>query len=897
MRLAFVLLCALGVASATARAATLPSHAGMYPANATATTAPSLALVDSHVEVSVRGAMIEVIVRQTFRSDADHVTEATYIFPLPDDAAVTAMAITSGARTIHAEVDKRADAQKRYEDAIAAGVGAALLEQERPDVFTQTVSAIPAHGTVEITLRYDTLARPRGDGNWELALPMVVAPRYVPGVASGRPTTGAGHAPDTDRAPDASRVTPGAKPGAGGSTDVTLAFADAVEDVTSPTHELSARGGGYEFGDAHSDHDALIRWRGKQPASGWVEQDDDGGYAAAVVSAPPGKSRAAGAAAIDVAVILDRSAAAHGDADATARPFVRELLASLTPADGVTVTGSVTLARQAPIDAWRDLDRSWATSPGAFDLTRALHAAAHGGAIVLVTPGLVADDAAALAEARALHAPVHVIGVGPAPNRALLSAIARDTGGTIRFVAPDDDLAATARDVLADVTAPPAALAINWGTLAASEVVPATMPRLGAGQARLVLARVQHVQAANGRAQGDVFAIAIVTKPPAVAGELTPRGALARRWARDKLGEQLDAAHPDVAAVTALALHYGLVSPYTSMVAIGDEVVVRGGVKHTVSVPVAVPAGMRWQPLEQELHVATKGEHEREDAGKKEADKPRNVVVHNAPTPKPTPTTTPAPVAVKPPTRPKSDQSRAPHTPPAAPPPPPPPAATQPSPAVVVDAKRPTVNQAPAPASTAAEPSSPSSGASVAAGPRPSGGDDAGDELDSTKVAPEEAPAPEASTDADDDQVTASVRHYRVVHPNRIGLSVGGGLTFDPTALVAIAARIELGASGPSAVPRLGGEATLWLVGGLHAQEIVLATLAWRIDHTTLGVGAGVHVSDANGAAIGPALGLVLRHDLTRRLGGYLRYDGALLFEHGGHAGEHAASAGVEWRW
>src|SRR5262249_12454745 len=154
---------------------------GLYPRG----NAPALAMLDSRIEVTVRGPIVEVVVVQRFRNATEHATEATYIFPLPDDAAVSAMAIQVGSRTIRRAIEPRESAQRRCEAAVAAGVGGALLEQERPDVFTQTVSAIPAHGVVEVTLRYDGLAHYQA-GTWELVLPMVVAPRYVPGTASGR---------------------------------------------------------------------------------------------------------------------------------------------------------------------------------------------------------------------------------------------------------------------------------------------------------------------------------------------------------------------------------------------------------------------------------------------------------------------------------------------------------------------------------------------------------------------------------------------------------------------------------------------------------------------------------------------------------------------------------------
>jgi len=236
---------------------------GFYAANG----GPPLAMLDSRIDVTVRGPIIETVVVQRFRNSSGHPTEATYIFPLPADAAVSAMAMQIGTRTIHAAIEARDAAQRRYEAAVAAGAAAALLEQERPDGFTQTVSAIPANGVVEVTLRYDTLARYQA-GLWELVVPMVVAPRYVPGTASGRATTGSGRAPDTDRAPDASRVTPAVSPGAGGSTAVAIHFIDEPSELTSPTHELGGSRRLATLSDPPPDRDAIVRWRAPAPSAG-----------------------------------------------------------------------------------------------------------------------------------------------------------------------------------------------------------------------------------------------------------------------------------------------------------------------------------------------------------------------------------------------------------------------------------------------------------------------------------------------------------------------------------------------------------------------------------------------------------------------------------------------------
>jgi hypothetical protein len=602
MRSGLVITLGLAVTVGTAQASSATRGMGMYPtARGAATTAASLPMVDSKVEVTVRGPIVETVVTQKFANRTDRAIEATYIFPLPVDAAISAMSITTGTRTIRGAVEKREDAQRRYEAAVRQGVAAAVLDQERPDVFTQTVAAIPAKGTVEVTLRYDTVAR-YADGRWELALPMVVAPRYVPGTVSGRPTTGTGRAPDTDRAPDASRVTPQVGPNAGGATTVALAFLEPVTDVTSPTHELAGKTAAFTFTDPHSDHDAVIRWRATTPAAGWIEVASTGGFAAVVVEAPAAPARKG---ATRLMLVLDRAATIKGDALVVVQPFVRGLLGALGATDRIALIGADSAAWRSPAEALRVIEQAW-TRPGqAFDLTRVLETAKpDGAAIVLVSDGLVADDRAAIAAAKRLGVAVHVIGVGPAPARGLLTQIAATTGGTLRFTLPSDDLAAAAKATIADVASPPVPLTVSWGTLAASDVVPSALPRLGAGQAMLVLAKVVRAQTANARARGELFSLETTSPSPTIDGATTAAGPLARRWARTRLDDLLvGSGHQH--AVTAHALAFGLVSPYTSLVAIGTEIVVEGGVKHSVSVPVSVPSGMSWSDVKHETTIDT----------------------------------------------------------------------------------------------------------------------------------------------------------------------------------------------------------------------------------------------------------------------------------------------------
>ena len=185
-----------------------------------ATSRGNLPLQAVDIAAAIHGTTALVEVTQRFQNPHDIPLEATYIFPLPDRAAVTAMRMEGKDRVIDAVLKERAQARQDYDDAVARGRQAAIAEEERPDVFTMRVGNIEAGE--EVTARL-TLAQPLAydDGELTFRFPLVVGPRYIPagpsldwreegqgeGLLDG-PPVGTGTSPDTAAVPDASRITP-----------------------------------------------------------------------------------------------------------------------------------------------------------------------------------------------------------------------------------------------------------------------------------------------------------------------------------------------------------------------------------------------------------------------------------------------------------------------------------------------------------------------------------------------------------------------------------------------------------------------------------------------------------------------------------------------------------------
>jgi hypothetical protein len=141
------------------------------------------ALKHTDVQAEASGPLLRVNVRQTYANPFNDKIETVYTFPLSHRAAVDRMTMTIGSRVVVGEVKEREAARRIYEAARDAGRIASLLEQERPNIFTQSVANIEPKAEIVIEISYVELLDPR-EGEYSFVFPTVVGPRFIPG-ASG----------------------------------------------------------------------------------------------------------------------------------------------------------------------------------------------------------------------------------------------------------------------------------------------------------------------------------------------------------------------------------------------------------------------------------------------------------------------------------------------------------------------------------------------------------------------------------------------------------------------------------------------------------------------------------------------------------------------------------------
>ncbi len=169
--------------------------------------------LSQEVEIYISGMAARSIVRQRFVNSTEQWQEAIYVFPLPDESGVEQLRMRVGERVIEGEIREKEEAQKVYEQARREGKKASLLSQERPNIFTMAVANIGPGEEVEIEIEYQQVVGLTG-GIFSLRFPMVVGPRYIPGLPlsqdaeqGGIRFAGTGWSQDTDQVPDASRIT------------------------------------------------------------------------------------------------------------------------------------------------------------------------------------------------------------------------------------------------------------------------------------------------------------------------------------------------------------------------------------------------------------------------------------------------------------------------------------------------------------------------------------------------------------------------------------------------------------------------------------------------------------------------------------------------------------------
>lgn len=592
----------------------------------------NLPLVHTDVRIEIADGITGVSVTQRFRNSFAQPIEAVYVFPLPVDAAIDAMAMRVGARTIRALIARRDEARAAYDNARAQGQRAALLEQERPNIFTMQVANLSAGVDIEVTTHF--FARARYDhGAWELAFPMVVGPRYVPGDPLPTTPSGTGARADTDRVPDASRISPsymppGTRSGHAITLSANLDAGGALHEISSPSHELElTRPAPHRAQitlrdkDEIPNRDFVLRWRTADTqlaARALFHRPDPNnpGYLSLSLEAPASVPTTE-VAPRELVFLLDTSGSMQGAPLDAVKRAIRLALQSLAPNDTFALIDFADTASglsphplsNTPANVSRALSYlDGLRASGGTNQLAGIHAALSlpGDAmrlryVVFMTDGYIGNEreVMALTHREIGRARIFSFGIGASVNRYLLDEVAHAGRGFAEYLRPDEDPGETVARLYSRIGRPWLTdVSIEWGE-GVRDVLPAAVPDLSALQPLTALARFTasgpRTVTVRGRLAGRDFTRSLSITLPAREER---NAAVASVWARESLATMERNAHfsenPDATRdeVTALALAHHLVSSHTSFVAIDTEERVGDGAPRRVNQPLDAPQGV-----------------------------------------------------------------------------------------------------------------------------------------------------------------------------------------------------------------------------------------------------------------------------------------------------------------
>ena len=598
----------------------------------------TIPLAHTDVALDVRGLVEAATVTQQYVNSSAEPIEAVYVFPLPHDAAVYDLEIRIGNRLIHSVIRERAEAKRIYEAAKSEGKRAALVEEERPNIFTASVANIMPGDHIDVRLRYVEPLRWE-DRRMRLDFPMVVGPRYIPGTqAIGH--EGTGWAPDTDQVADASRITPpvrnpDSRPGHDISITVDLDPGFEFGTVKSVSHAINVHrladgrqhielAGGATIPNKDFILEVEQAESTKPKTALFLSPDDKSNETEFLLAAFPPTVQPARHVPVEMLYLIDISGSMAGTSIEQARGALLQGLDRLNPEDrfGIMAFNNtyyefasepLTATAENVAAARRYVQRLEAEGgtemlPALVHLMKKPEIPGYLRHIVLLTDGDLGNEEEIFAALRKNlgGARLYTIAIGSAPNFFLATKMAQYGRGSFTHIADISEITEQMGRLLETIESPVLTdVKLTFEGVEVADVYPQRTPDLFLRQPLLVYGRITHGHAGivhlTARAGDQPYETSFAFD----ASKSTFHPGITTLWARQRVEDLMDRwrlADEDAraairASLIAHAIQYRLVTRFTSLVAVEEVVANAGGESRTVPVPTELPAGMQMEKV------------------------------------------------------------------------------------------------------------------------------------------------------------------------------------------------------------------------------------------------------------------------------------------------------------
>jgi Ca-activated chloride channel homolog len=568
--------------------------------------------MESEVDFEISGMVSRVSVKQHFKNNSPHWMEGVYVFPLPDKSAVDQLRIHVGERIIEGVIKEKQQARKIYQKARASGKRSALIEQERPNLFTTSVANIGPDETVVVEITYQQVLEYK-NGRFSMRFPMTITPRYIPGQAmvdsqEQVSVTGSGWSVNTSQVADASRITPPMKTEKNGRNNEIKITANLdagfpLMKVNSLYHDIQME----RLDNIYHiklqnikvimDRDFELSWQpaiGSEPSAAFFKESIDGEDYALIMLMPPQINPALAEIQStlprEVIFIIDTSGSMAGQSLRQAKQALIMALNTLTINDRFNIIEFNSVTRElfsgailadsqslrAAVQYVKNLN-----ADGGTEMMPAIEAALDDEAlenyvrqIIFMTDGSVGNEKELfkLIEDKLKNSRLFTVGIGSAPNSYFMRKAAQFGRGTYTFISSVDDISSRMQELFLKLQSPVLTdLKLNWSGSVEPEVWPRRMPDLYNKEPLIITAKLDSLNKnlqLKGKALGEEWQREISLEKDIM------RSGIASLWARNMIEDLMDKkisnSEPEdiKKQIIDIAIKHHLVSQYTSLVAV-----------------------------------------------------------------------------------------------------------------------------------------------------------------------------------------------------------------------------------------------------------------------------------------------------------------------------------------
>jgi Ca-activated chloride channel homolog len=568
----------------------------------------AFALESTRVTAHIAGMIADVTVQQRYRNGGDVPVHTRYVFPASTRAAVHGLSLQVGDKRVRAQIREREQAAAEFERAAQSGKTASLLEQDRPNVFSMAVANVLPGDQISVELHYSELLIAQ-EGVYEFVYPTVAGPRY------------ARTSPDAELGP---YMLQGDSPDSALELDIELAAGVPLTQLESDTHKLDV-----SYRDKSTAHvrlarsqtyagnrDFILHYRltGAQPESGLLLHEGARESYFLLMLQPPARVEHAALPAREYVFVLDVSGSMRGFPLDTAKQLITQLALGLRAADSFNVilfSGQSRLLSPESLQATpANVQRALAlvddeSGGGGTELEAALQRAlglprrqSVSRSVVLITDGYIAQERGAfeLIEKNLGDTNVFAFGIGSSVNRYLVEGVARTGRGEPFIVTQPSEAAEQAQRFRKYIERPVLRhVRVRFSGFDAYDVEPSVQPDLFAERPIVVFGKWRGPRRGTVQITADAPSGGFARTLQIASVSAGSHAALPQLWARSRIAHLSDfAAEPEADAdkITALGLEYSLLTPYTSFVAVLEQLRNPGGAALHTAVPVALPLGM-----------------------------------------------------------------------------------------------------------------------------------------------------------------------------------------------------------------------------------------------------------------------------------------------------------------